>query len=124
MNSLNPTNSDLSDPEALEEVAESGMTAEEGPDPTTERPQAATTQQNAEIIGDSSKSELLARLQDRINVLNPLFADKEQLKLNCIVVTVNEAYQRSWSSEANKTFRQIVTFSKRMRRIKKGLRSN
>lgn len=97
---------------ASETHQEEGLLASESEDRTPEPPPV------------ESPDPAIAALTKRIAEIDDVLKVNEALKLDRVYQPVNEAYYFLWSAGANKAFRQLATFSKRIKRIQKGLRSN
>lgn len=67
---------------------------------------------------DSPKEEVFnpqKRIKEHFDVINNKLKEKELLKLKLIEHNVNLAYYKSWSTDANRTFRRVVLLKKRMK---------
>ena len=103
--------------------------SEEAPAPGREAGQASPRPALPPAQGPRPKhpkaqSKVAQAIGEHMNDLNPLLADKERLKLSKVTDTINESYYRNWNRDSNRLFRLLVIFSKRLRRMEKGLRSN
>jgi hypothetical protein len=107
--------SDTANPDRVEQVTTQAATARGDDTPKT------TEIQEKPTLAEQSKETLHERVARRVDALNKLQAEKEQLRLAYIYKKIPLPYHLRWKREANDLFKlQVIMRRRQQRYLSKG----